>query len=302
MLWNDHKAYPKAALGYSAVMLPMKKNIIYILLTVFCHYSSVYAADPAYSPRRIVSLAPSMTEIMFALGLGEKIVGVTTFCDYPEEAKKKPKIGGMSNPSLEAVLSLKPDIVVMTTDGNPKEFADRLQSLHIKTFISTARRLNELPEGIKELGTALGVKERSDRLAKEISDGIAAFKRRKNTSHMSGPAKVLFIVWPEPLIAAGAGTVIDDAISLLGDENIAESAKTEYPKFSIEEAIRLSPDVIVIGKGSGMNMQAVSKGILGRLAAVPAVKQGKVCYLGDSLYRLGPRVIKGIEELAECLR
>jgi iron complex transport system substrate-binding protein len=283
-------------------MLSMKKNIIYVVLTVFCLYSSVSAADPASPPRRIVSLAPSMTEIMFALGLGEKIVGVTTFCDYPEEAKKKPKIGGMSNPSLEAVLSLKPDIVVMTTDGNPKEFADRLQALHIKTFISTARRLNELPVGIKELGTALGATEQSDRLAKEIDDGIAAFKKRKNTSHTRGPAKVLFIVWPEPLIAAGGGTVIDDAISLLGDENIAKSAKTEYPKFSIEEAIRLSPDVIVIGKGSGMDMQAVSKGILGRLASVPAVKQGKVCYLGDSLYRLGPRVIKGIEELAECLR
>ena len=147
------------------MILGMNKNIIIIVLTVFFLYSSASAANPAASPKRIVSLAPSMTEIMFALGLGEKIVGVTTFCDYPEEAKKKPKIGGMSNPSLEAVLSLKPDIVVMTTDGNPKEFADRLESLHIKTFISTARRLNQLSDGIKELGKVLGVEERSDKLA-----------------------------------------------------------------------------------------------------------------------------------------
>ncbi len=280
----------------------MKKNIIIIVLTVFFLYCSASAANPDASPKRIVSLAPSMTEIMFALGLGEKIVGVTTFCDYPEEAKKKPKIGGMSNPSLEAVLSLKPDIVVMTTDGNPKEFAGRLQSLHIKTFISTARRLNELSDGIRELGKVLGVKERSDRLAKEIDDGIAAFSRGDSASHPGTRKKVLFIVWPEPLVVAGAGTVIDDAISLIGEENIAVSAKTEYPKFSIEEAIRLSPDAIVIGKGVGMDMHAVSKGILGRLASVPAVKRGKVCYLDDSLYRLGPRVVKGIEELAECLR
>jgi len=280
----------------------MRKNIIIIVLMVFGMYSSASAADPVASPKRIVSLAPSMTEIMFALGLGENIVGVTTFCDYPEEAKKKPKIGGMSNPSLEAVLSLKPDIVVMTTDGNPREFADRLHSLHIKTFISTARRLHDLPDGIKELGKALGIKERSDRLAKEIVDGIEAFKKRGNISRTSVPTKVLFIVWPEPLIVAGPGTVIDDAILLLGDDNISRSAKTEYPKFSIEEVIRRSPDVIVIGKGSGMDMQAVSKGILKRLASVPAVKQGKVCYLGDSLFRLGPRVIQGIEELAECLR
>jgi iron complex transport system substrate-binding protein len=280
----------------------VKKNIIIIILTAFCLFFPAFAADSAPSPKRIVSLAPSMTEIMFALGLGDKIVGVTTFCDYPEEAKKKPKIGGMSNPSLEAVLSLKPDIVVMTTDGNTKEFAERLQSLHIKTFISTAQRLNELSSGIKALGKVLGVKERSDRLAKEIDDGIATFSRRDSTSHSGAHRKVLFIVWPEPLVVAGAGTVIDDAISLIGEENIARSAKTEYPKFSVEEAIRLSPDVIVIGKGVGMDMQAVSKGILGRMASVPAVKRGKVCYLDDSLYRLGPRVVKGIEELAGCLR
>ena len=88
-----------------------------------------------------MSLAPSMTEILFAMGLGDNIVGVTSFCDYPEEAKKKPKIGGMSNPSLEAVVSLKPDIVVMTTDGNPKEFEERLRSLKITTYVFTARRL-----------------------------------------------------------------------------------------------------------------------------------------------------------------
>jgi iron complex transport system substrate-binding protein len=99
----------------------MKKLFIIIaLILVISQVAS--AAEPASPPKRIVSLAPSMTEILYALGLGDNIVGVTTFCDYPEEAKKKPKIGGMSNPSMEAVLTLKPDIVVLTTDGNPKEF------------------------------------------------------------------------------------------------------------------------------------------------------------------------------------
>jgi iron complex transport system substrate-binding protein len=111
---------------------------------------------------------------------------------------------------------------------------------------------------------------------------------------------VLFIVWPEPLIVAGPGTVIDDAVTLLRYENIAGTAKTAYPKYSIEEVIRQAPEVLYIGKGSGMDMQAVSQGILQRLATVPAVKNGKVCFISDSLYRLGPRVIKGIEELAAC--
>jgi iron complex transport system substrate-binding protein len=244
-----------------------------------------------------------MTEILFALGLGENIVAVTTFCDYPEEAKKKPKIGGMSNPSLEAVVSLKPDIVVLTTDGNPKEFEERLRSLKVHTYVSRARRLAELPQDIRELGAALGVRGRADALADTIAAGIKRLSAGSTSSSVSRPSsrkKVLFIVWPEPLIVAGPGTVIDDAVTLLRYENIAGTAKTAYPKYSIEEVIRQAPEVLYIGKGSGMDMQAVSQGILQRLATVPAVKNGKVCFISDSLYRLGPRVIKGIEELAAC--
>ncbi len=279
----------------------MKKLfIITILILSISHVAS--ASGQATPPRRIVSLAPSMTEILYALGLGDNIVGVTTFCDYPEEAKKKPKIGGMSNPSLEAVISLKPDIVVLTTDGNPKEFEERLVELKIRTYVFEARRLSELPEGIRALAIALNAPERGERLAREIENGI----RRKSGSSRLAPhtsrKKVLFIVWPEPLIVAGPGTAMDDAITLLGHENIAAPAKSSYPKYSLEEAIREAPEVLIIGKGSGMDMHAVSQGILQKLATVPAVKNGKVCFLGDGLYRLGPRVIRGIEELAECLK
>jgi iron complex transport system substrate-binding protein len=104
------------------------------------------------------------------------------------------------------------------------------------------------------------------------------------------------------LIVAGPGTVMDDAVRLLGYENIAGSAKAAYPKYSIEEVIREAPDFLIIGKGSGMDMRAVSRGILKKLAGVPAVKNGAVCYVSDGLYRLGPRVATGIEELAACLK
>jgi len=268
------------------------------------------AAGHASPPKRIISLAPNVTEILFALGLGDNIVGVTTFCDYPEEAKKKPKIGGMSNPSLEAVVSLKPDIVVVTTDGNPKEFEERLVSMKINTYIFDARRLSELPQGIRGLAAALGVKDRGERLAREIEEGIrkAGNGRRKATDsssrnpHAEIRKKVLFIVWPEPLIVAGPGTVIDDAITLLGYQNIAGAAKTAYPKYSLEDVMYQAPEILVIGKGAGMDMHAVSRGILQRMTSVPAVKSGSICYLGDGLYRLGPRVVKGIEELAACLK
>ena len=279
------------------------KQFIITLSLILSVSSFTLAAEPTEPPKRIVSLAPSMTEILYALGLGDNIVAVTTFCDYPEEAKKKPKIGGMSNPSLEAVVALKPDIVVMTTDGNPKEFEERLRSLKVRTYVSRARRLMELPQDIRELGSALGVSDRADALTDTIAAGIKRWSAGSQSSVASGSAsrkKVLFIVWPEPLIVAGPGTVIDDAVTLLRYENIAGSAKIAYPKYSIEEVIRQAPEVLFIGKASGMDMQTVSQGILKRLASVPAVKNGKVCFMSDNLYRLGPRVIKGIEELAAC--
>jgi len=278
---------------------------LFIIIVICGLPSSVFAKELASSPRRIVSLAPSTTEILFALGLGDRIAGVTSFCDYPEEARKKPKIGGMSNPSLEAVITMKPDLVVMTTDGNPKEFEARLRSLKIRTYVFTARRLAELPQGIRDMGVIVGAPEKSDSLAQEIQDGIDRYKKRnaaRRTGRSATRKKVLFIIWPEPLIVAGPGTVMDDAIGLLGYENIAVSAKTSYPKYSIEEVIRQAPDVIFVGKASGMDIRDVSRKILNRLAPVPAVRNGSVFYISDNLYRLGPRVIKGIEELTACER
>jgi iron complex transport system substrate-binding protein len=149
---------------------PFFLHILLILMLLF----SISIAS-ARVPGRIVSLAPNITEILFAMDMSNKIVGVTSFCDYPDEAKTKTKVGGMSNPSLEAVVSLKPDIVVMTTDGNPKEFEERLHSLGIKTYVFRARKLSELSDGIREMGAALGVKQKADVLATKIESAINEF-------------------------------------------------------------------------------------------------------------------------------
>ncbi len=280
----------------------MKRYFIIILVILAGLSRPVFAGGSGAPPQRIISLAPNTTEILFALGLGDRIVGVTTFCDYPEEAKRKPKIGGMSNPSLEAVVSLKPDLVVATTDGNPKEFVERLRSLNIKTFVFTARRLKDLPQGIRELGAAVEVHKEAVKLADGIQRAIETFESGVKGQGSRTSKKVLFIVWPEPLIVAGPGTAMDDAIALLGYENIAHGAATAYPKYSIEEVLRRAPDVLFIGKATGMDMRAVSQGFLKRLSLVPAVRNNKVCYVSDNLYRLAPRVVRGIEELAECLK
>lgn len=268
--------------------------VLFLLLTL---HPSLITSSYAAAPKRIISLSPSTTEILFAAGLGENIVGVTTFCDHPEEAKLKPKIGGMSNPSLEAVVSLKPDIVIMTTDGNPKEFEERLSSMKIKTYVFRARTMSELPDGIRDIGKALDEEKRFNTLASDMENALDNFKVRKH----GVKKKVLFMIWPEPLLVAGPGTAIDEAINLLGAANIAEDAVIQYPKYSIEEVVRRSPDIIFVGKGSGMNMQEEASGLLKRISYIPAVKNNKVYYVGDGLFRLGPRVIEGLEELEKLL-
>ena len=281
------------------IQLPVGSNWILIFLFSFLTLTSaLLTLSFAGSPDRIISLAPSITEILFAAGLEDNVVGVTTFCDYPEGVKSKQKIGGMSNPSLEAVVSLRPDIVIMSTDGNPREFEQRLRSMKIKTYVFKARTTAQLPDGIRNMGDALDEKERFDDLASEIEEALDSFRVKKR----NGGKKVVFMIWPEPLMVAGPGTAINDAITILGAKNIAWDTKTQYPKYSIEEIVRRSPDIIFIGKASGMDMQKTSRGLLEKISYVPAVKNNKVFYVSDSLYRLGPRIIKGIEELEGYLR
>ena len=262
------------------------------------------AAGPAPLPGRIVSLAPGMTEILFAIGLGDRVVGVTEYCDWPPEAKQRPTIGGMSNPSIEAVLRLRPDVVVMTTDGNPKAFEGRLRSVGIGTYVFTARTIAELPSAIRDIGVALGAPDRAARLAGQIEDGLAELRAAS-----AGPAassrrgRVLFIVWPEPLVVAGDRTAIDDGLRMLGFENIAGGTGLTYPKFSIEEAIVRAPDYILIGSvmGKHKEMRKVSERLIGRLKSTPAVRNGRVYFTSDILYRLGPRVVEGIREMSGLL-
>ncbi|HMK50034.1 MAG TPA: cobalamin-binding protein [Thermodesulfovibrionales bacterium] len=274
----------------------MRKARVVLSLAVLILFS-VVSSSIAETPGRIISLAPNLTEILFEMGLGSRIVGVTQFCDYPAEAKKKPKVGGMSNPSPEAVVTLKPDLVLMTTDGNPKEFGERFRKLGVKTYLFRAQRLSELPHEIRKLGMALDAKREADALAGRIENTLKKLRDRK----IAKPQKVLFIVWPEPLIVAGPDTAIDDSIKLFGHTNIAAGTGISYPKYSLEEIIRQSPDAIFIGMGHA-EIKEISQGLLRKLGNVPAVRNHRVFFLSDNLYRLGPRIIKGIQEMAECLK
>lgn len=279
----------------------IKRTILCLLFLV--GWNEAAHCSPPPLPKRIVSLAPAMTETLYSLGLGGRIVGVTNVCDRPAEARNKQKIGGMANPSLEAIVALKPDMVVMNKEGNPKELVERLAGLGIKTYVFTATRLDELPAAFRKMGEALGVKDCAERLAGRIEAAIKAPRGLKLHHGFAGGKKALFVIWPEPLIVAGPGTIIDDAMSISGLSNIAAEAKAPYPVISLETVIGRRPDLIIIG-ASGNEMRNIpgTARLLKRLGMLEAVRKGRICYVGDSLYRPGPRILAGIAELEQCTK
>ena len=266
-------------------------------------FAVLIGSSPAFCapPSRVVSLAPSVTEILFDLGAGDRIVAVTDFCDYPDEAKRKPKIGGFANPSLEAIVSVRPDLVIMTEEGNPVDLYKRLQKLGIMTYVFRARRLGDLPQGMRDLGGVLGMADAAAKRAALVEKQLAEFaKKAKSSARGRKPVRALFVIHPEPLLVAGRETVIDDALTLLGLSNIAADAGTKYPKYTIEEIVRRSPDVIFIGQGP---MSAnLSKSLMKRLDTLEAVRKGRVYHVSELLYRLTPRTVLGIEEIAGYLQ
>ena len=279
------------------VCTSMKKILFAFILLIF-FLSSAALAGP---PQRIVSLAPNVTEVLYDLGLGERVIAVSTYCNYPPEVRVKPKIGGMSNPSLEAIVSLKPDVVVLTDDGNPRQIAERLVKLKIPVYAFRAKRLADLPREIRKLGIAVGAKDRAERRARTMERQIASYAGKARQTSPSAREKVLFVMQPEPLIVAGPGTAINDILNLFGAKNIAADAPAPYPRFSIEEVIRRNPDIIFMVRTQD-GMENRTGQLPGKLKTLEAVRRGRVFYIGDSLLRMGPRITEGITDIAGYLK
>lgn len=274
----------------------MKNLLVVILSILLCPFHDALAS----SPLRIVSLAPNVTEVLYDVGLGEQVIAVSTYCNYPPAVKGKTKIGGMSNPSLEAIVALKPDMVVLTDDGNPRMIEQRLSTLNIPTYVFRARRLPEIPGEIRKLGKAFNVQDQAERSARRIEAAYRCYAADTKYSRPYPRRKAIFVVQPEPLIVAGPGTAIDDALNLLGLKNIASDTRTRYPHFSLEEVIRRSPDVIFIVKTHDTKNARTGQ-FLKKLRQLKAVQKGKVFYIGDPLLRMGPRITDGLDEMAGYL-
>jgi iron complex transport system substrate-binding protein len=270
---------------------------ILILTAIFI--ASLFGGAIAAPPNRIISLTPSTTELLFALGLEDRIVGVTNACDYPAAAKKKPRIGSMVTPSIETIMSMKPDLVVASSDSVSQQLIGRLNGLGIKTYVISGYRLAQFPQALREFGAAVGRQKQADRMADKFERDITAL--RHSATRNGKQRSVLYLIWPDPPMAAGAATPIHEALEVLGLQNAGICSPAYYPVCSLEDIIRRAPDVIVIGSAHA-DIREQSMVLMQHLQMLQAMRNGRVYYVSDRLYRLGPRFTDGLTELKEIMK
>jgi iron complex transport system substrate-binding protein len=252
-------------------------------------------------PTRIVSLVPSVTEIVFSLGAESRLVGRTDFCDYPSDVRGKPSVGGMVNPNLETLVALRPDLVVATDEGNREETVRQLQRLRIPTYLVHANRIVETVDLIARVGELTGRQDEVPRLTGEMLRRVEAV--RKAVAPFPRP-RVLYVLWPEPLIVPGRASILTELIEVAGGVSITAGDGDAYPRFSLEAAVARAPEVIILADHSTGSSTAgrPAPEKWQRLTSVPAIRAGRLHSADLSiLHRYGPRVPDGIETLARII-
>jgi iron complex transport system substrate-binding protein len=252
----------------------------------------------AAPPHRIVSLVPSVSETLFAIGAQDLVAGVTDFCDYPPAARRKPSVGGMVAPSLETIVTLKPDLVVATTAGNREETFVQIERLKIPVYLVNPESAAGVLDLITRLGALTGHDGAAARLAASLDGRIKAVAAR--VAPLPRP-RLLYVVWPDPLIVPGRGALVSELLVLAGADSVTADAREAYPRYSLEAAVARAPEVIILARhGSGQGPLAREK--WERFGSLPAIKAGRLYAAdGNLLHRYGPRMVDGLELLARLI-
>jgi iron complex transport system substrate-binding protein len=247
------------------------------------------------TPQRIISLAPSNTEILFALGLGGKVVGVTDYCDYPPEALNKTKVGGYANPDVEKIVALDPDLILVA-HGTPLEVVSSMAGLGLTVFGIKTTDLDDLLNDIRRIAEITDTETEAQALTFEMASRIQAVTNQ--TDELELRPRVFYIVWHDPLWTAGSGTFINELIEKGAGVNIFQNV-TGYPTISIEEVIACNPEVIVTSSWSGVYEWTMNETALN---VTDARQNGRVYTCDDNLVqRPGPRLVEGLEWFAHFI-
>ncbi|MFN3324704.1 MAG: ABC transporter substrate-binding protein [Bryobacteraceae bacterium] len=259
-------------------------------------------------PKRIVSAAPSITEMLFALGLGDRVVGVTDFCRYPAEAESRPKIGSYLRPNLETILAMRPDLVII--QKNPSQLASKLRSMRLEVLELDHDTIPKIHDSITKIGAAAGVPESAAKLNARIRSQLDEIRRKTAALPRR---RLMFIVGRTPgtldgLVAVGKASYLTEVMEAAGGVNVFAEAATAYPKISLEEVLSRNPDVIV-DMGDMAKTVAVSEEhkrsvveLWRRYQVLKAVKQDRVFAVAADIFVVpGPRVIDAALAFARML-
>lgn len=246
---------------------------------------------------RVVSLAPNITENVFAVGAGEKLVGVTSFCNFPEEAKKLPKVGDTMTPNLETVVALKPQLVLVSTDSQLEAFFGQMERQSIPVFVTDAKNFEDVLRNIKQIGDLLGVSANAERLTQDLQNRAATIESKiKNEK----PVRVFVQISREPLYTIGKTSFVTDLVRRAGGESVTANVETAYPKINRETALAAEPEAILLsfdesmGTGNSEPDEAFKNS--------PAVKNYRVYKInGDLMTRPSARIVDLIEQIARVL-
>jgi len=252
--------------------------------------------DIPSSPKRIVSLAPSITETLFALGLNEEIVGVTMFSDYPEAARSKPRVGSYVNISIEKVVSLDPDLIIGTADGNRKETAKQFERFGLPVYVVNPTSLDEIFEMVLDVGKITGKDGTARDLVHNLRKRVGFVVSR--TRNIKKPS-VFFQVGIDPVVTVGRDAFHTRLITLAGGSSISRDEKIKYPRYTMEKIIAEQPEIIIVSSMKrGGDFERVRKRWK-RWKDIPAVKNNRIYILNSELIdRPSPVIVDGLEELA----
>ncbi|MHC4187729.1 MAG: ABC transporter substrate-binding protein [Planctomycetota bacterium] len=261
-----------------------------------------FFVDPLPSqPERIVSLAPNITEILFALGLEDKIIAVSGDSDFPVEAENKEKVGTFWQPNTESILAMKPDLVVTLSFEQQKSVAESLGRLGYPVLTLEIKRMEHLFTAIEKIGNATNHSPDAVKLINDIKDELHDCK----LSIKNERAKVLWVIQSEPLRVAGRKTFLNEMIELAGGENAIGPTVQQYPAIGTEELFACGAEVIIhsaMGKNNIDEQQLAAERFWSRISNLPAVKNERIYVLdSDTILRLGPRIAEGVSQIIYLL-
>jgi iron complex transport system substrate-binding protein len=245
------------------------------------------------SPKRLITLAPNLTEIVYAIGAGDRLVGNTTYCDYPQEAKQVAKVGDTLQPNIERIIALKPDLILVSTASQLETFTKQLDERRIAVFITDPHDLEGIFRSIKTLGDLLGQQAQAEKLVNDLRSRVASVESLVGARP---PVTVFYQVSAEPLWTAGRGSWITDLIHRAGGKSVTAGVEGEWMRYSDEAALAARPEAIIMATGQEKMKVAAA------LQKSPAAINKRVYEIsGDYLSRPGPRLVDGLEQIARAL-